>query len=340
MGGRQAEGVEADEVVRKLRIAVIGCGRMGRLRALASASFGADVVLALDCSREAALEVANCFPGCRAADCVDEIDWTGLDAIFVCTPPAARGPVELQAARSGIALFVEKPIGLSARAVEPLRRVLLASRSISAVGYMNRYRESVRTARASLSGETILGATGHWINGMYRVPWWTDRGISGGSLNEQATHLVDLARYLIGEVESVQVSAVSYPDRSQLIGTAAITLRCEGDLPCSLIYSCRASYKSIGFQIFTDAGSMSLMGWSLDLQNESGSPFREPSADRSQIFYEETGQFLAAVRTGAQDLILCDFEDAFRTQLVMDAIETAIRTSRTISLDAREPARV
>lgn len=326
--------------MRKLRIAVVGCGRMGRLRALASASFGADVALALDCSREAAVEVANCYPGCRAADRMEEIDWTELDAIFVCTPPAARGPVELQAVRNGIALFVEKPIGLSAIAVEPLRRAVVASRSISAVGYMNRYRESVRTARARLSGEKILGANGHWINGMYGVPWWTDRGISGGSLNEQATHLVDLARFLIGEVESVQATAVSCPDRSQLIGTAAITLRCEGDLPCSLIYSCRASYKSIGFQVFTDLGSISLMGWSLDLQNESGSPFMEPSADRSQIFYEETGQFLAAVRTAAPDLILCDFEDAFRTQLVMDAIETAIRTSRTISLDARELASV
>lgn len=321
-----------------VRVAIIGCGRMGRLRAAASAQFGADVVLAFDASREAAEDLADSLPSCRVADRLEEIDSTELDAIFVCTPPAARGFVELEAARRGIALFVEKPIGLSASAVEPVRRMLLASSSLSAVGYMNRYRESVRMARVKLSGETILGAHGHWINGMYRVPWWTNRDISGGSLNEQATHLVDLTRFLIGEVESVQVSAVGCPDNPRLIGTAAIALRCEGNVPCSLMYSCRANYKSIGFQVFTDTGNVSLTGWNLDLQNSPGHASVEPSTDRSRIFHAETEQFLTAVETGAPGSILCDFEDAFRTQLVMDAIGAAISTHQSISVNDTQEA--
>ena len=318
---------------RSVRVAIIGCGRMGRLRAAASAKLGADVVLAFDASREAAQDLADSFPSCRAADRLEEIDSTELDAIFVCTPPSARGPVELEAARRGIALFVEKPIGLSALAVEPVRKMLLATRSLSAVGYMNRYRESVRLARGKLSGEAILGAHGHWINGMYRVPWWTNRDISGGSLNEQATHLVDLTRFLLGEVVSVQVSAVACPDDSRLIGTAAIVLRCEGDVPCALIYSCRASYKSIGFQVFTDTGNVTLTGWNLELQNGSGYASLDASTDRSQIFYAETEQFLTAVETGMPGPILCDFEDACRTQLVMDAIDGAISTHQTIPVN-------
>ena len=303
---------------------------MGQLRARASASFGAHVVAVCDSSREVAEMLAREFYGCRVFERQEDLDWQALDAVFVCTPPAARGPVEIEAARHRTALFVEKPIGLSAGALEPLRQALLKSDTLTAVGYMNRYRASVQEARAKLAVGTVLCAAGYWVNGVYNVPWWSDADLSGGSLNEQATHLVDLARFLIGDIESVQASAVMYPDKPDLIGTAVINLRCESGVLCSLLYSCRASHKAVSFQAFTEAGSMRLNGWDLDLLDGTGSsPLSQPTTDRYRIFHEETDIFLKAVSTDTPSLVLCDFNDAFRTQQVMDAIALAIHSGKT-----------
>ena len=52
----------------------------------------------------------------------------------------------------------------------------------------------------NIRAAAVLGAAGNWVNASYAVPWWGRRELSGGPVNEQATHLVDLARHLVGEV--------------------------------------------------------------------------------------------------------------------------------------------
>ena len=69
---------------------------------------------------------------------------------------------------------------------------------------MNRYRESVLRVRSILADEAVLGGTCYWLAGVYNVPWWSDQEQSGGPLNEQAAHLIDLIRFLMGEIIEVQ----------------------------------------------------------------------------------------------------------------------------------------
>ena len=43
---------------------------------------------------------------------LDALLGEGLDAVYVCVPPFAHGPVEQAIAAAGLAMFVEKPLGL------------------------------------------------------------------------------------------------------------------------------------------------------------------------------------------------------------------------------------
>jgi len=129
------------------RIAIIGCGRMGREHARAAALLGARVALLYDVDIARSQRLADDYPNSTVLNDWQEIDWQAIDAVFVCTPPFCRGPVEQRAAQAGVPIFMEKPVGISAEQCLQLNEVLQTAPVITSVGYMNRYRSSVLQAR-------------------------------------------------------------------------------------------------------------------------------------------------------------------------------------------------
>jgi len=312
-----------------IRTAIIGCGRMGRERAAACRHLGAHLVLAYDNDPEQARRFAGEF-SCDVLRDLQYLDWTSIDAIFVCIPPSSRGPVERAAIEHGIPVFMEKPVGLSVDQCMPTLNALKSKRVITAVGYMNRYRDSIQQVRNVLRGKSVLGASCFWLGSPYKVSWWASQELSGGAVNEQTTHLVDLARYLLGEVTDVH--AMFNPDsmKNQSTGSVSIGLRIETGILCSILYSCLAETKMISFRIFTPEACIHLDGWDFRI---AGNPFglfpTPPEVDKSAVFREEVAAFLDAIRSGSEERILCNLEDALKTQLVVDAIQKSIRSGRT-----------
>jgi predicted dehydrogenase len=260
-----------------------------------------------------------------------------VDAAFVCTPPFARGPVELLAAKAGVALFLEKPIGLSATQCAP---VLAAARSkglITSVGYMNRYRASVHRARALLSTERPLGFAAHWFGAAYRVSWWADPALSGGQLNEQCTHLVDLARHFMGDVGEVSAIAQPVPD-GRGWASVSVAVRFESGALGTITCGCLALEKQIGCRVFTARGQIALEGWDF---RWSPSPTFGDGSDiaADDPFLSEAAAFLDAVSSGDASAIRCDLAEAMKTQRTVDAIASALTTNgRHVVNGGRRPA--
>ncbi len=272
-----------------------------------------------------ARDLAATLPNCLAIEDARWLSWHTLDAVFVCTPPYARGPVEVAAIEKGVPVFMEKPVGLSAAQCLPVQRALQAHPVLTAVGYMNRYRESVRRARHAIAGKTILGAVCHWVGGAYRVPWWREKALSGGPVNEQATHLVDLARYLIGEIAEVHGMMSPAEAPSEWVHSAAFHLRFVTGPLGTMLYSCMSHTKMISFQVFTPDSKVQLEGWDFQLV-EDGTHDSLPPPDRTReaIFQQEVAAFLADVATQSRQHILCDFQDAVKTQRVVDALHHSV----------------
>src|SRR5205823_13824733 len=76
---------------------------------------------------------------------------------------------------------------------------------ITCVGYQLRYFGASDAARGALAGHTIGLVDGDCWCGVCRGTghWLVQREKSGGQLVEQATHTLDMLRYLVGEVRSV-----------------------------------------------------------------------------------------------------------------------------------------
>jgi len=294
---------------------------MGRERVRAAAAAGVDAFMLFDEDRRRAERLAT---ECKGARCFAESSVMfehHPDVIFVCTPPCCRGPVEECAIKQGIPFFVEKPIAVSAHQARTILASLDQTGVMNAVGYMNRYRNSIWHARRMLQSRQVIGITAHWVGKKYAVPWWCVREQSGGPFNEQATHMTDLLRYLVGELEVLHASART---QDRIETTVAATFRLfQGGLAV-ILYSCEAKDKDILISIETPEGTLDLRGWDLELARNTidGS---YPEAESCPIFEKETAAFLRAAEGGDKSLILSDFAESYKTQVVMDSVSKIVQ---------------
>jgi predicted dehydrogenase len=300
----------------KLRAAVIGAGRMGRERARAAKSLGAEIKVICDPVIDRAESLAADVEAIAVTSTAD-LDPSCLDVLFVCTPPALRGEIESEAIAAGTALFVEKPIGLDVEQCLHLLDALEKRPVVNATGYMNRYRDSVLAARRRLEAARPVGLAFHWFAARYRVPWWLDRTQSGGPINEQCTHYIDLCRFFCGEISEVQAAGRPLSDAPDAEGTVAMTLQFENGLIGSGLYSCEASQKQMAFEIFLPDGSVRLEGWDLRANDE---------AQPEDIFLKEVSAFFDAVRMRDPSKIRSDIPSVLKTQSVIDAIRRALES--------------
>lgn len=147
------------------------------------------------------------------------------DAVWIGVPPNAHGAtapgldMEIQCAARGVHMFIEKP--LSCARPDDVRRVadaLAKANVITSVGYMFRYSKALEKVRQLIErtpggGKVFAGQYNCAYSEIRKAEWWDVRG-TGGPIVEQATHFVDLARFLLGNVDLASVRAVSIPGGS------------------------------------------------------------------------------------------------------------------------------
>ena len=316
-----------------IKAGIVGCGRMGMERAAALEKLGARLAWFCDPDPGRAEALAKQFSGSWTLRSED-LDLGSLDAVFVCVPPGHRGLIESQCLARSIPLFVEKPIGLSAEHAAPLLEQLERHRVINAVGYMNRYRNSVRLAREVLSSRKVLGITCVWVGRKYRVAWWGVENLSGGPFNEQGTHVVDLCRCLVGEVGAIKSVAARPENSSDPEHGVAVALQFSNGPLGTVFYNCEAKEKDIRLDVFCDDGTLTLEGWDFTMTKNSIDG-NLPKPESQEIFLKETQAFLHALGSNDQSLIECDFAEAYRTQRVVDGIRESFADhgdSRAIEL--------
>jgi myo-inositol 2-dehydrogenase/D-chiro-inositol 1-dehydrogenase len=189
------------------RIGFVGTGSVANRHAgVLGAFLDVELVAALDVDPDRTAAFANAH-GVRAVPDLDALLAEGLDAVYVCVPPFAHGATEVEVAAAGVAMFVEKPLASDEATAEWVGRRIGTSGVLTRVGHHWRCAEPVRRARQLLAGRRVRLASGTWLDRTPPVPWWADRSRSGGPLVEQAVHVLDLARVLVGEVSEVHAAA-------------------------------------------------------------------------------------------------------------------------------------
>ncbi len=299
-----------------LRIGFVGVGGIAQ-RHLGNAAKRDDVRIVghADIRPERAVSAAQAFGGNAYATCIDLYDNERPDAVVICTPPHAHGDIEEEAAARGIHFFVEKPVAVNLDLARRVKEAVDSSGVLAQVGYMYRFAEGVNRAREVLSGRKIAMVQQHfYMPGMPAKDWWPKIECSGGQLTEQATHMLDLGRYLAGEVTSVIGQTGQVHDWTPTAGhvdpgqglvdvaqgftipdTAALIMRYSsgafGTLSCSMV---PGTQWSNGFRIVAEGLLVTISAgnaeWSGEEQGSAGAGENWPS----YVLYD----FLDAVREG------------------------------------------
>ena len=208
--------------MKKLRAAIIGCGRIAAIykTALEHMRDEVEVVLAIDKLPERAQAFASDFPCCRAAGPLSPqeagaaLREAKADIVHILLPHHLHCEYTIAALKADIAVLTEKPIALHP---EDADRMIAASEESGCplgVIYQNRFIDGVARVRSLMeSGELgeVRGAfsTLNWFRpaSYYECDWkgrWATEG--GGVVIDQAIHSIDLVRYMTG-LEAVKVQA-------------------------------------------------------------------------------------------------------------------------------------
>jgi predicted dehydrogenase len=267
------------------------------------------------------------------------LDAGGLDALLVCTPPDARGGPELAALELGLPLLVEKPIGLDAALPERIRQRIAATGTLVSVGYQWRYLDLTEQTRELLAERPPQLLLGTWLGETPGAPWWVRQAASGGQVVEQATHILDLMRYLVGECRVVAARAANAPaaDRGDAdIRDVSLTLLAFESGAIGSLATTRLLDRGqrAGLEAFSVGRSVGLEVSPHRLVVREGARTTDVASlhDRVEPYRRQDRAFLDAVR-GRGDDIRSPWHDALRTHAL------ALEASRVASASGvREPA--
>ncbi len=231
-----------------LRFALLGAGRIGKVHARAiTADPQARLVAVADAVPAAAAAIAATHGGdVRSVDAVRAA--ADIDAVVICTPTNTHADLIEAFARTGKAVFCEKPIDLSLSRVRECLAVVAATKATLMIGFNRRFDPHFRAVRATIDAGTI-GAV-EMVTITSRDPGAPGADyikVSGGMFRDMTIHDFDMARFLLGEeVESVMASAAVLTDPAiKALGdfdSASLILTTATGRQCLISNSRRATY--------------------------------------------------------------------------------------------------
>ncbi|MBE7190044.1 glycosyltransferase, partial [Jatrophihabitans endophyticus] len=208
----------------RTRIGFIGAGgiahrHMGVLEQFDDVAIAAFADPAADRARDA----ASRFGATAYADFNDMLAREELDAVFICVPPFAHGAPEHAAISRELPFFVEKPVAIELALAEEIGAAVAAAGLVTGAGYHWRYLDTLDEAKALLAHNPAQFLSGYWLDSTPPPQWWWKQAQSGGQMNEQTTHIVDLARYLVGDITQV-FGLVGHTPRGEFPGLDVATV--------------------------------------------------------------------------------------------------------------------
>lgn len=311
-----------------MRVAVIGTGNIGRkhLRLL-SAEPEVELAAVVSTREENAVAAAEQWGGRPYTSLRELLSKEDIDAAWVCVPPAAHGPIEHTLIEHGVPFFVEKPLSADRQTAEGIGAALRACGLIAGVGYHWRAMDTIPEVRRALADNPPRMVLGAWYDKVPPPPWWIYRALSGGQIVEQATHLFDIARVLVGEARVVAAAATrfgrtAYPEADIAEASAVLLRYASGATGIFTATSLLQGLVAAHVQFFCEGVMITLN--ERELIYDTGTERRRvPRTNDPTV--DENRAFLRAVSLKDPSILFCTYEDALLThRLCFDASEAEL----------------
>jgi predicted dehydrogenase len=191
------------------RVAIVGAGTIGQKRAANLA--GCELAVAADLILDRAQTLASRHAGATATtDWKAAVNRRDVDIVIVATPHHLLAEVATIAAGAGKHVLIEKPGARRAAELDAVAEVAQDAGALVRIGFNHRYHPALLKAReifdSGVLGPPYLvrGRYGHGGRIGYETEWRADPLISGGGeAIDQGIHLIDLARWFLGDFSRV-----------------------------------------------------------------------------------------------------------------------------------------
>ncbi len=322
-----------------MKIGIVGCGLIGRKRAIAARDHCIVAVADLDPDRARALAGET---GARAMTDWRDVIASDVDAVVVATTHDRLAEIALAALRARRHVLVEKPAGRSAAEVEPLADAATRAGRVVKVGFNHRFHPGLRRARELVDAGTIgllhsvRGRYGHGGRPGYESEWRCDPERSGGGeAIDQGSHLIDLARWFLGDLVLEYAALPTYFWPIDVEDNAYFALRgAHGEM--AWLHASWTEWKNgFSFEIHGREGKIAIEGLGGSYGVESATLYAmskamgPPATTRWEWPFPDDSwalefeDFVAAIETGARPS--GDVVDALRMLRILDAAR-AFRT--------------
>jgi predicted dehydrogenase len=212
-----------------VRIGLIGAGSIARAHAIAYASAQTYCGPEVPPVRLAWVADADEAVAKAAAARLGFESWTtdwervaaspDVDLVSIVTPNFLHAPMAIAAAQAGKHVFCEKPLATSAAEGERMYRAAAAAGVVHAVNFNYRKVPAVRFI-ARLIWEGRIGEV-RQFRGVFLQDWGNETrlprswkfaaaGAGAGALAGVGSHVIDLARHLVGELERVAATTATW----------------------------------------------------------------------------------------------------------------------------------
>ena len=247
-------------------VGIIGCGLIGQKRSKALGAGGTLVACAdQNLARAEALArgtAARPFADWRALLAMPEVN-----VVIIATLHDSLAEITCAAVAAGKHVLVEKPAARNAAELEPVMAAAALRRVKVHVGFNHRYHRSLRKTRELLDsgqlGELMFlrARYGHGARIGYDKEWRSDPALSGGGeLIDQGPHLIDLSRWILGEIAEIDGFAHTYYWDMPVDDNGFMLLKTAKKQAAFLHVSCTEWKNLFSMEIYGKLGKLELSG--------------------------------------------------------------------------------
>lgn len=330
-----------------LRIAVLGCGRIGQMHAANVARHPrASLATVFDVHGPSAERVAIA-QGVKAAASAEEVFGSAnVDAVLIATATPTHADYIEQAVAAGKAVLCEKPIDLSLDRVNACASRIAGTNVPIQLGFNRRYDPGHSAARAAMAAGEIGEL--HQVIITSRDPALPPRAYleaAGGLFRDMTIHDFDLARFMLGE-EPTEVFALANALIDPALGaelnevdSAMFVLRTASGKQCHINNSRTAVYGydqrvellgKTGMLISDNRKPTELRRFTAT-RTEAAEPYQFFFLERyHDAFMAEIDGFVDCVEKGFRPL--AGFEDGRRALILAEAAYRSMHERRLVSV--------
>jgi predicted dehydrogenase len=248
-----------------IRVAIVGCGLIGQRRARTLTD--AKLVACADIDFSKARSLAGTVGGDAFDNWHDMLDRVPCNIVIVSTLHDSLAEITAAAVAAGCHVLVEKPAARFASELQPIIAAARARGVLVRIGFNHRYHASLIKARqlvdAGELGELMFlrARYGHGGRLGYDREWRANPRLSGGGeLIDQAPHLIDLARWFLGDFSIVQGFAHTFFWDMPVDDNAFMLLR-TADRKVAMLHASWTEWKNIfSFELYGKVGKIDISG--------------------------------------------------------------------------------